>query len=611
MGDGYSFEVVGDEDKDYSSDFEHIYIITNYNVPSETYDATTTKYYAMHNSFVSPSDPIQPENMTEFEYFGNNDLVYTYVGEGKGNYVAIETTEVLNASFEIHYQEIYITGLQNNDWFYKYVLDGKDYTDTTTGATLTNINLDVYTTSSVNSFVNAGELDLSEYDLIVVSEGYQRGGNVADINATDISSLLENAVHNVPLLISSYTQPKAWPTLYNGILDDDGNGSLDNELLAKYPDVIVYQTDDADLKTSTIVNTGFYDDIDGTDELSKAFRDAIDSEVIRENSLRELTGVVSITSDVTMATAMRHLLNTVDRREDNIKTEINVLEIQAIYIPTDDRWKNPSASNYAGLKTSTVAQWTGFNESDIYITTMAVTEFIGKNENIFETYDLVYIGSSVYGFNTTTVGGKTITNYNDNSMDGLIYTNIGDTYGQENSTYGLIDSEYYINGSQYQVSGNGIDYVGWPVKHDGAVDTRFSGFDIPPAKLQELHAFAQAGVPIVIDDGVISNTVSNTTIPATSVAVTIDFRNDTNGTASVLDDVSELYVVNPLVTEYYPLAIAYQWQKKDASGSYVDISGANSYKLDIDVTDANGDYRCNVSVYENGTLLNSAFRFFY
>jgi hypothetical protein len=80
---------------------------------------------------------------------------------------------------------------------------------------------------------------------------------------------------------------------------------------------------------------------------------------------------------------------------------------------------------------------------------MSASEFIGRIEDLNETYDMIYLGSSTDGFNLS--GGET--DYNDPDMDGLLYSNVGDLYYSSYGMSGLLDRDYYWSGSY----GNTID----------------------------------------------------------------------------------------------------------------------------------------------------------
>ncbi len=578
LGQGYAIEL-----KDFSvagstEQMENAYIITDVSAPSATYDADTASYYAIHVEYLPISESA---TNTSGPYFVQSNLTYIYVGSGNGDYADYETSYENTTEFTVRYNEVYVKGIENNNWFFKYALDANET------ETVTNINLTTLTT------VNVTQDSIDSADIVIISEGYKTA-SFDDEDVTDISSFLDVAVSNLKPVLISEDLSDAWSTQ-----------GLEVDEVPK--NVLVYESDDDDItNSSAIVSSGFKDPV-GNDIIDEDFRNIILNEIIRENVHRSLTGTIELPIEMTFGTAIRHLLNSAHIRVENVKTDINVLEIQAIYNPTDAKW-DPNSSSYIGLKTSTIARWMGIDDDEIddyniTVTTMSVSEFIGKNEEIFEVYDLVYIGGSLYGFNTRVDGGKTITNYNDNSMDGLIYTNIGDTFKQENSQYGLIDSEYYLEGVQYLIEGNGISYNGWPVKHDGAVDTRFPGNDITPAKLADLQAFADAGFPIIIDDNLISAVTGVENVEEQEIDIKITYNFDDNGTTTNIDDIHQLLVSQPLLSDYYPLSISYQWQVKDAEGNFTDIVGANSPNLTVDVMTA--VYRCEIAVAKDGEVVDT------
>ena len=113
---------------------------------------------------------------------------------------------------------------------------------------------------------------------------------------------------------------------------------------------------------------------------------------------------------------------------------------------------------------------------------MGTREFIGHIEDLNETYDMIFVGMDTALMNTeitlqkqddpqglNRAGVKTIrTVYNDSSMNGLIYTHVGDTYSY--NTGGL-------NATQ-----------------------RLSGNDITRQKYEELVRYMRAGYPIILSD---------------------------------------------------------------------------------------------------------------
>jgi hypothetical protein len=145
----------------------------------------------------------------------------------------------------------------------------------------------------------------------------------------------------------------------------------------------------------------------------------VTDEIAYENFLRlqENPGTSDLLpADLYMAGIIRYIINFGGQRVVQAKTDIRVLELQP--------------GRGAELTPATVRGWlggdaSGIAEENIEIVTMSTSEFIGKIEDLNETYDMVYIGTDTEGFN---LKGDGTTDYNDNSMDGLLYSNIGDVY---------------------------------------------------------------------------------------------------------------------------------------------------------------------------------------
>ncbi len=142
----------------------------------------------------------------------------------------------------------------------------------------------------------------------------------------------------------------------------------------------------------------------------------------------------------------------------------------------------------------------------IEITHMTTAEFIGRSEDLNSTYDLIYIGDQIDGFNTktgsityntisgstTTDWSATITDFNDDTMDGLIYFHTGDYMYVYSRTYRDTD---FVNSSSSGLAINGTGTKYTTALQDSYV--RFSGNDITSIKLEELKEFLEAGLPIV------------------------------------------------------------------------------------------------------------------
>ena len=216
---------------------------------------------------------------------------------------------------------------------------------------------------------------------------------------------------------------------------------------------------------------------------------AVMEEIRNENFLRTIAGQQDLLPEnVTVANAVRHIINFRGRRTNNAKTSVKVLDLQPAKV-TSASW----------LTTDTVRSWinNSLPADKITIVHMTTGEFAGKIEDIVETYDMIYIGMSTETMNKS--GGNTV--YNDTSMNGLIYTNIGDKYygsielaGIRNQDYITVDGTKAINGA----TGTNANLF------------RFSGNDITKTAVTELRRFVSAGYPIILADGFVSGSGINT-----------------------------------------------------------------------------------------------------
>lgn len=121
--------------------------------------------------------------------------------------------------------------------------------------------------------------------------------------------------------------------------------------------------------------------VNGTEE---GFETVLD-EILSENLNREAdsSGAYALLStDVSQATAVRHVMNYRNRRQIKVKESIRVLELQ------------PAKSDAASydLTEEEIKSWAP-DVKTVQIDRMTTAEFIGKIDDINETYDLVYIGT--------------------------------------------------------------------------------------------------------------------------------------------------------------------------------------------------------------------------
>ena len=216
---------------------------------------------------------------------------------------------------------------------------------------------------------------------------------------------------------------------------------------------------------------------------------AVLTEIQDENFLRTIAGQQDLLPEnVTVANAVRHIVNYRGRRVNNAKTSIKVLELEPAKV-TSSSW----------LTAETVRGWinNSLPADRITIVRMTTGEFAGKIEDINETYDMIYVGASTETMNKS--GGNTV--YNDTSMNGLIYTNIGDKYYGTLELAGIRSQDYIdVNGTKAINGATGTN----------ANLFRFSGNDIPNTAVTALRKFVSAGYPIVLADSLVSGSDVNT-----------------------------------------------------------------------------------------------------
>lgn len=459
--------------------------------------------------------------------------VYTYTyTPGTGTYVWVD--DATNGTTQaVTFENIYYrTNVTSNDLFAKSVLELES------GA---NIKVLSMTPQEVETKLQTGELSWNQVDLLYLSATGVLNFTSAGISSDMLSSYtMENGAEVNPdndltwdtaYQIYQYTVDSKMPVMVDqAIINQVGSAdavtllSNDNNvlrlayLLKAYTEDTTMNTYDfsqasaiAQVVTDANVSANYSEWVTGNvygglnlvnSSLNAVkFNSASQStsiygsqkvveEIETENFYNELNGV-DFTSEhqtdgslnVSQATLMKYILNYANRRVELNKERIRVLDIE----PT----------KYSQLTEDTIRGW--LNEagddvqiSDIDIVQTTTAEFIGKMEDLVEEYDLIYIGSCLG--NGSLVGSKNlkifssddVVDYNNDSLDGLIYSSQGDNASvQKNVLAGLLDSDYNSNGSY---NGGYLEYM----------QTEYSENDITEAKLEELKEFADSGYPVVI-----------------------------------------------------------------------------------------------------------------
>lgn len=468
---------------------------------------------APHDGFIVPS--------SGESYFTRTIEDYSYVVSG-GNYDFSDSGSDVNT---VHFIDVYYqAGYVNNNLFKRLVFGLED-------TNLSSINVTV--TVRQASSVTAG--DIAAADMIYLSSGtditqsdtdhnYTETNDIQDAQAAAIYNL---AINDYPVLIdyaiidgiTEVSPPSEINTIEKLCLlsleSTDGHTGISSlsEVSVDWPS-LAYMIGDTD---KTFVNNNIYcfnafstvslsypDNIEvlvtelfnepfSADVTSNGFLSIL-AEIQNENFLRQIAGETEMLSEnITVSASVRHIINYKGRRESSQKTSIRVLDLQPAKV-TASSW----------LTVETVQGWTDdpvdgpLPADQISIVHIATGEFIGKIEDINETYDMIYIGMSTESLNTYL--GSTV--YNDTHMNGLIYTNIGDTYYATIEMAGIRSQDY--------ITVNGTKAI------DGTQGTtanlfRFSGNDITKTTVTELEKFARAGYPIILADGFVSGGSINTT----------------------------------------------------------------------------------------------------
>lgn len=316
------------------------------------------------------------------------------------------------------------------------------------------------------------------------------------------------------LIISALDLDELATTMKKPLTLLDENGA-DKKLSLTYVSGNIFVYDDTceaplfNIGKKNIVSSDFDKKVFTDAEIENGFK-AILEEIRNENFYLEVAGKTQrIEEKVTMATALRYIINFGDRRNVT-KTTLRVLDLE----PYDfedyyEGSKNQNGSTaYQDIKVSGSTNGISVNkiETDsicltadgrldkkrwiidnlapqfeeqpdkLDVTIMGTKEFIGKLEDLNTEYDLIYLGMDTSIMNTEITnnpdGTKTKTDktvYNDSSMNGLVYSHVGDEIGLA----------------------KGNEVKGY---------FRLSGNDITADKLRELREYIEAGYAFILSD---------------------------------------------------------------------------------------------------------------
>ena len=465
--------------------------------------------------------------------YGASDILYL---EEKAPYTIPENNskwhkDLTKPSHEIYYKG----GLFSNELFKRHTLN----VDPGTEADY-NVNVQTITAAELNAFSDA---DLSAYlanvDFIYINAGkYTAGGIVSyshttnDISEDKAKTIFEKICNaKIPCIVDYYIKELAYL---------DGSDSISNSYMYglacmlmqnNYRSFIGYDIDDnLNSWVTTIVSTNSHNYVNGnvmvinslssygklTDwyydsdssnaynmsdsNISAAYKAVVD-EIELENLYRaadQTANYSSLSTDVFKATVVRYIMSYATARSIEKKTSIEVLEIQ----PGNVKYPGNSGSNGAVSETeltpSRVRTWLGVgNNVSVNITTMNTIEFIGTIEDLNSEYDLIYIGADIYGLpqRKSSSENRQVPDYkerdNYDSMDYLIYTNIGGLTKVKAQFAGHLDTDYIAGTNKGRVN--------------TTVWARYNGNDITADKHNQLVDYVKGTYPVVVADILCNN----------------------------------------------------------------------------------------------------------
>ena len=429
----------------------------------------------------------------------------------------------------------YDGGFYNKEWFKKQVLNLPGTSRYETGSSSTageeidqlKIEVTTLTVEELAKLVNPEEqayygVDLDNVDLIYLSG---RGSYAAEsVNMTSAATALTKMIFGIKDTTGERNDADRVPVVMdygfysqNKTLAEEPNNNQNNKILTQMALTILKVSDDniakevaskgdaywngqtaASLSLGDSVKEALYDNVYLNDDSATPYVasdfltdckgtaakvatfGAVLKEIQYENFLAEKNGNTStkLEEKITKASITRYILNWYMHRV-TVKSEITVLDLEPCY-------------DFDANLDKTIKQFMGMGDTytgKINIRKMASAEFIGKIEDLNEQYDMIYLGAKTGTMNTE--NGKT--KYNDTTMNGLIYSHVGDYYDYSGESYN--DQHRLQDASlNHKINDNSDD------KNNKSTTYRGPGNDMNSTKYKELLQYVQAGYPVVIAD---------------------------------------------------------------------------------------------------------------
>ena len=429
----------------------------------------------------------------------------------------------------------YDGGFYNKEWFKKQVLNlsgtsrYESGSASTAGEKIDQLKIEVttLTVEELAKLVNPEEqayygVDLDNVDLIYLSG---RGSYAAEsVNMTSAATALTKMIFGIKDTTGERNDADRVPVVMdygfysqNKTLAEEPNNNQNNKILTQMALTILKVSDDniakevaskgdaywngqtaASLSLGDSVKEALYDNVYLNDDSATPYVasdfltdckgtaakvatfGAVLKEIQYENFLAEKNGNTStkLEEKITKASITRYILNWYMHRV-TVKSEITVLDLEPCY-------------DFDANLDKTIKQFMGMGDTytgKINIRKMASAEFIGKIEDLNEQYDMIYLGAKTGTMNTE--NGKT--KYNDTTMNGLIYSHVGDYYDYSGESYN--DQHRLQDASlNHKINDNSDD------KNNKSTTYRGPGNDMNSTKYKELLQYVQAGYPVVIAD---------------------------------------------------------------------------------------------------------------
>lgn len=450
----------------------------------------------------------------EDSYFAFSSATFRYVGNGNGDYdiTGADATNIVESGAEdgdvtITFNTIrYVGGYTNNNWFLRHTLDYD--TDDITDDVRSKVMVDYVSPDQVTSGSNDNgqSLKFSDYDLVVLSAGFDPTADSPsfgymsdaydDVKAD--SALAEGLKtwlnEKNPLVCDACALGdrafggKNKNPLYNHNGVDRSASVASSQYGLVQNSVYVYKDNTyGDEKYYTMASSEYADSFDETQYRNEglAFYDVY-NDIVYENSIRKQNHDTELLDDaVGEAQTIRYIINYRNKRPRVKKDSIRVLDLE----PENVKYYkgNNSTAKFKTDRIMPLVKAGGYSADQVEVVTMTTNTLAGLTDEISESYDMVYIGDNRGQRKNFRTDGMNYTDEN-GKLDGLVYYNIGGQYWNRNSALnvltGYLDSDYDLS-RQQKYTWNSY---------------RYPGNDISKKKAAQLNAFISQGKPVIIDD---------------------------------------------------------------------------------------------------------------